>query len=184
LRLVQHGFVVHDFQAAWRVLAGSHKVLFGFIELVQFAVNLGDSQIDVGIVGHQIGKLFVDLQSFGIFFFGKEGLPQAALVAGLGRIEFRCLAVGVFRLGQVMGLGVRIAQKIQQDSRGRVCGDAFEQGHRFGGLTFVHKQLGQLLDGRLVFRIGVEDGFQDLLGLVVFILQAIEARQPEGRFGV
>ncbi len=83
-----------------------------------------------------------------------------------------------------MRLSVRIAQKIQQDSRGRVCGDTFEQGHRFGGFAFVHKQLGQLLNGRLVFRIGLEDGFQNLFGLVVFVLQAVEAREPEGRFGV
>ena len=81
LRLVEHRFVVHHFQAARSVLPGLHEIFFGFIELMQLAVNLRDSQIDVRVVRHHIGKLLVNFQSFGEFFFGQQGLPQPALVA-------------------------------------------------------------------------------------------------------
>ena len=114
LGLVQHRLVVHYFQVARCVLPRFHEILFGLIELVQLAVNLGDSQIHVRVVRGNIRKLLVDFQRLGIFFFGQQGLPQPPLVAQLRRIEFFGLAVSLFRLGQLMRLGASISQKIQE----------------------------------------------------------------------
>jgi len=57
------------------VLPGLDEIFFGFIELMQLAVNLRDSQINVRIVRHHIGKPRVNFQSFGEFFFRQQGLP-------------------------------------------------------------------------------------------------------------
>ena len=34
LRFVQHSLVVHDLEAAWRILARLHQIFFGFVELM------------------------------------------------------------------------------------------------------------------------------------------------------
>ena len=184
LRLVQHGLVVHYFQATRCVLPRLYEILFCLIEPVQFAVNLGDSQIHVRIVRHHVRKLLVHLQRFGIFLFGQQGLPQPALVAHLRRIEFSGLAVGLFRFLQLMSLGVGIAQKIQQHGCRRMCGNSLEQRDRLGGLALVHQQLCQLLDRRFVFRIVLQDAPQNLFGLVVFVLQPVKTRQPQCRLAI
>ena len=121
LRLVKHGLVVHDLEAAGRVLAGFQEILFRVIELVQFPINLRETQIDVGIVGHQVGKLLVNAERVGEFFFGEQRLAQSAHVAQLGGIQLRGFAVGAFRLRQIVCLRVGIAEKIEQ-APGKACG--------------------------------------------------------------
>ena len=55
-----------------------------------------------------------------------------------------------------------------------------EQGHRLGRFSFVEQELRQLLDRRLVVRVGFQDGAQNFLGFVVLVSQAVQAREPEG----
>ncbi len=50
LGLIHKRFVIDHFQAAGGVLFGEKRLLFGFVELVELAVDLGKLQIVVGIV--------------------------------------------------------------------------------------------------------------------------------------
>ena len=118
LGLVQHGFVVHDFQTAGSVLAGLDQIVFGFIELMELAINLRHAQIDVGVIGHQLGQLLIDLQGVSIFFFGHERLAKAALVAQFGRIEFGGFAIGDFGFRQIVRLGVSVARRSSMAGEG------------------------------------------------------------------
>ena len=97
--MVQHGLVIHDFEIAGGVLAGLEQAIFGAVELVHLAVNLRDAEVDVGIVRHHVGELLINGQGLGKFFFGHQGLAETALVAELGGIQFRGLAVSLFGLG-------------------------------------------------------------------------------------
>ncbi len=81
LRLIEHGLVVHDFEAARSVLASFQKALFSAIELMHLAVDLRDAQINIGIIGHQVGKLLIDGEGIGILFLSHQGLAEPALVA-------------------------------------------------------------------------------------------------------
>ena len=80
---------------------------------MQFAINLRHAQIDVGVVGHQIGQLLIDLERLGIFFFGHQGLTETALVAQFRRIQLRGLAISRFGFGQIMRLRVSVAEQIE-----------------------------------------------------------------------
>ncbi len=184
LRLVQHGFVVHDFETAGSVLAGFDEIVFGFVELMKLAVNLRHAEINVGVIRHQVGQFLVDGEGVGIFFFGHEGLAETALVAEFGGIKFGGFAIGDFRFRQVVRLRVSVAEKIEHRGRRRARGYFFEQRDGFGGFAFVEEQLGELLDGRLVVGIFLQHAAQDGFGFVVFVAQAIEAREPERGFGV
>ena len=184
LRFVQHRFVVHDFYVAGRVLAGLEQVLFGLIELVEFAVDLRDGEIVVGVVGHQVDQLLIDRQGVLIFFFGHQRLAESAQVIELRRIDFRCAAIGGFGFGEIFRLRVGVAEEIEKDGRGIVVRHVFEQRNGFGGFAFVEQKLRELFDGGLVFGVGFQDAAEDVFGFVVLVAEAIEAREPERGFGV
>jgi len=161
---------VHDFQAAGRVLPSLDQILFGLIELVQLAVNLRDSQIHVRIIRHYIGKLLVHAQGLGRFFLSQQGLPQSALVTQLRRIKLKRLCGRLLPPLARSCACVYASPKIQEQRRRRMRGDSLQKSDRLGGLAFVHQQLRQLLDRRLVFRIALQDALENLFGLVVFVL--------------
>jgi len=48
----------------------------------------------------------------------------------------------------------------------------------------IKKELGELLDGRFVFRIIFRMPRKNGFGFVVLVAQTIEASQPESRFGI
>src|SRR5713101_712177 len=60
----------------------------------------------------------------------------------------------------------------------------FEETDGLCGLSFVEKQLGELLEGRLVLRLPLQDAPESLLGLFRSVLQAVEAREPECRLDI
>ena len=180
LRLVQHRLVVHYFQTARSVLACFQQILFRVIELVQLAINLRSAEIDIGVIRHQICKLLIDDQRFRILFLGHQRLAETPQVAELRWIEIGRALVGLFRFGEFSCLRVGIAEKVEQHGRRRVAGHSFEQGHRLGRFSFVEQELRQLLDRRLVVRVGFQDGAQNFLGFVVLVSQAVQAREPEG----
>jgi len=117
LRLVQHRFVVHHFQAARRILPRLHQIVFRFAQLMQFAVNLCHAQIHIRVVRHQLRQFLINLQRLGIFFFRHQRLAQPALVAQFGRIKLGSLAIRDFRLGEIMRLGVGIPQQVEHRGR-------------------------------------------------------------------
>ncbi len=142
LRLVQHGLVVHDLGASGFILAGFQETLFREIEFTKLPVNLSQTQIHVGIVGHQVRELLVNLKRIGIFFLGEERLAQAAQMTQLGGVHVHGLAVGSLGLREVASLRVSIAEKIQQCRRRRAAVHSFEQRNSVGGLAFIEQKLG------------------------------------------
>src|SRR5579862_57692 len=184
LRLVEQGFVVHDVEAAGRILARLDEGVLGFVHLVQFAVNLAEAEIDIGVVGDQFGKTLIDGQGFWILLFGHEGLAEAALVADFARFEVGGFAIGFFGFGKVLGLGVRIAEQVEQCGRRGFGGDAFQQSNRFAGFAFVEKKLSELFEAGFVVGVVFQQAAKHFFCFFVLILQAIEARQPKSGLGV
>ena len=86
LGLVQHGLVVHDFEAAGSVLASLEEAFFGVIELMHLAVNLRDAEVDVGVIGHQVGDFLIDDERIGEFFLGHQCLSEPTLMAQFGGV--------------------------------------------------------------------------------------------------
>src|SRR2546430_17670608 len=46
LRLIEHGLVVHHFEASGGILTSLEEILFGMIELMHFAIDLRDAEIN------------------------------------------------------------------------------------------------------------------------------------------
>ncbi len=180
LGLIQHRLVIHNVEAARRILARLDKRFLSFVHLVQFAINLGEAEIDIRVIRHQIGKLLVNLQRFRIVFFGKQGLPKTALVAGLAWVEFRGFPIGSFCFRQVLRLRVRVAKKIEQCGRRRLRGHAFEKGDSVSRFAFIQEQLRQLLDSRFVLGIAFQNSAQNLFRFVVLVLKTVKAGEPQG----
>ena len=105
-------------------------------------------------------------------------------MAEFGRVHIRSFAVGRFRLRQFVRLRVSISEQVQQHRRGRMLGNPFQQLHGFFRLAFIHQKLRQLLDGLLVFGIGLQDAAQNLFALVVLVLKPVKPCEPEGGFGI
>src|SRR5208283_3289839 len=154
----------------------------GFIELVEFAIDLGDAEIGVGIVGEHVGELFVGGEGFGIFFFGEQSLREAAEMGEFGGIEINGLAVGGFGFREVVNLGVGVAEVIVERGGRRSFDQAVEEVDGIFGFVLIEEELGELLDGGVVFRIVLEQAAKNVFGFIGFVVQAIEAREPDGGF--
>ena len=146
---------------------------------MQFAINLGEAEIDIRVIRHQIGKLLVNLQRFRIVFFGKQGLPKTALVAGLAWVEFRGFPICSFCFRQVLRLRVGVAKKIEQCRRRRLRGHAFEKGDSVSRFAFIKEQLRQLLDSCFVLGIAFQNSTQNLFRFVVLVLKTVKAGEPQ-----
>ena len=79
---------------------------------------------------------------------------------------------------------VGIAEQVQKSRGWRAVGHAFQEGDSVGGLALIKKELGELLDGRFVFRIIFQNAAENGFGFVMLVAQTIEASQPESRFGI
>src|SRR6202453_2780141 len=112
LIFVKQGFVVEDFQAAGRELFGAEQARFGLIEFTQAAIKLGHAQIIFGGAGLDFGKLLELLERLGVFILFHQGLGESVQVRRIVGIFIRGFAIGLFRLGIILGLGVGVAEQV------------------------------------------------------------------------
>src|SRR6266852_6632193 len=126
LGLIQHGLVVHNLEIAGGVLPRFEQAFFSAIELVHFAIDLRDAEVDVGIVGHYVSQLLINGQRLGELLFRHQRLTETTLVAELGGIQLRGFAIGLFGLGQIFRLRIGVTEKIEQQRRRGAVGHAFE----------------------------------------------------------
>ncbi len=158
LGLVNRRFVIDHFQIARGALLGKQDVLLGFIELFQLAVNLGQPQIVIGILGIHSHETLILFERFRIFLFVQKRLCESPAVGDLAGLSFGGLPVGIFGIGQIVGLRIRVAIKIPKARCSRAIQDILQYGNGFLRFPFIEQKLRQLLDGIFVFRLSREQG--------------------------
>ena len=102
-------------------------------------------------------------------------------VVGLG---FRGLAIGLLGVRQIVDLVVSVAQQFPQPGRWRALQNALQRRDRLLRFPFIQQKLRQLLDAILIRRFAREQGSQHGFRLVLLILQAVQAREPQRGIGV
>ena len=112
LVLIEKRFVVENFQAARRELLGARQTRFGLIELSQPSVKLRGPQEIFRRARLQLRQLVELLERFRVFIFRHQRLRQSVAMAWILRIRGNGLAVGLFRLGVILRLRIRVAQQV------------------------------------------------------------------------
>ena len=82
------------------------------IEFTQAAIKLGHAQIIFGGAGLDFGKLLELLERLGVFILFHQGLGESVQVRRIVGIFIRGFAIGLFRLGIILGLGVGVAEQV------------------------------------------------------------------------
>jgi len=128
----------------------------------QAPVELGHPQIIFRCARLDFGKLLELFERFGVLILFHQRLREPVQMSWIVGIFISRFAVGLFRPGIILGLGVGVAEEVVHFGRRRTSGGVGENLHRLLRAAFVDQELAQLFERRAITRIAAQDIAQKL----------------------